>query len=84
MKFDGKETVTGTVFFFEGGQQCATTPIKTGTFDSENRYLRLEGEATRPDGQIDSYVIEGRLRDEAMEVEATFGSGKFKAFLKKL
>jgi hypothetical protein len=84
LKFDGKQIVTGTVFFFQGGQQHASAPIKTGSFDADSGYLRLEGEVTGPDGHAVAYVIEGRLRDDALQVEATIGSGRLKAFLKKL
>jgi hypothetical protein len=45
--------------------------VTTGTYDVKTRRLRLEGEATRPDGVSGSYVIEGTIDGNTV-------SGRFK------
>jgi len=84
LTFDGKETVTGTVFLFRGGTQRASAPIKTGAFDPRSRFLKLEGEIVGPDGKMLPYVIEGTLDNDTLDVAYTFGTDAGKMILQKL
>lgn len=64
--------VSGTVFLADGGA-AHPVPVARGTFDSAASTLRLEGEATRPNGQTIKFVIRGKLAQDALDVEGTFG-----------
>jgi hypothetical protein len=68
LEFDGRRTVTGSVWW-RGEGRAIKVPIRTGTYDSTARRLRLEGEAalkgaTRPfviEGTIDGNTVSGRF-----------------------
>jgi hypothetical protein len=60
LKFDGKSAVSGTIRIVDG-TNFSTAPIKKGTFNSQTRALKLEGEAKKPDGAISHFVIEGKV-----------------------
>jgi hypothetical protein len=60
LKFDGKSMVSGTIRIVDGGN-FSTAPIKKGTFNSQTRALKLEGEARKPDGTVSQFVIEGTV-----------------------
>jgi hypothetical protein len=79
LKFDGKRTVTGSVWW-RGGGEAIRTPIKTGTYDVKTRKLRLEGEGKQPDGLSGSYVIEGTIDGNTVSGTFKFGDrgGEFK------
>jgi hypothetical protein len=79
LKFDGKQTVSGTAIWRGDGQE-RRTPIKTGTFDAKTGALKLEGEGIRPDGVSGRYVIEGTVKEETITGSFTYGdrNGTFK------
>src|SRR5262245_1359134 len=60
LKFDGKSSVSGTIRIVDGGN-FSTAPIKKGTFNTQTRALKLEGDAKKPDGTISHFVIEGTV-----------------------
>src|SRR5262245_3351969 len=60
LKYDGKSTVSGTIRIVDSGN-FSTAPIKKGTFNSQTRALKLEGDAKKPDGTISHFVIEGTV-----------------------
>lgn len=62
LAYDGKDGVTGTVFWNSPDGARTQAPIKTGTFDARSGTLKLQGEAKRPDnGELASYLIQGTL-----------------------
>ena len=79
LKYDGKSTVSGSIRIVDGGT-FSTAPIKKGTFDSQTRALKLEGEAKKPDGTISHFLIEGTV--DRTEVAGTYkfddNQGNFK------
>lgn len=84
LKFDGTQTVTGTVFLVINGTQRSSAPIKAGAYDSRSRSLKLAGEITGLDGGLVGYVIEGTLERDALDVAYKFGNEAGKMILKKL
>jgi hypothetical protein len=69
LKYNGKSTVSGTIRIVDG-TNFSTAPIKKGTFHSQTRALKLEGDARKPDGTISHFVIEGTV--DKTEVAGTF------------
>lgn len=69
LKFDGKGGVTGMVTPQPG-------PIKKGTFNSKTGALRLEGDATGPDGQKCRFVMEGKIEKGVATGTAVCGTRK--------
>jgi hypothetical protein len=79
LKYDGKSTVSGSIRIVDAGN-FSTAPIKKGTFNSQTRALKLEGDAKKPDGTISHFVIEGTV--DQTEVAGTYkfdnNQGNFK------
>lgn len=48
-------------------------PIRDGRFDAATRQVRLEGEATRPDGETLPFLIEGRLDGRTLRLAYQLG-----------
>src|SRR5262245_10207903 len=69
LKFDGKSEVSGTIRIVDGAN-FSTAPVKKGTFNSQTRALKLEGDAKKPDGTISHFIIEGTI--DKTEVAGTF------------
>ena len=72
LRFDGKQAVSGTVFW-RGDGEAFRSPVRKGTFDPRTRALRLEGEARRPDGTTRTYVIEGTVAGDVISGRFTAG-----------
>src|SRR5688572_22421154 len=84
LKFDGTQTVTGTVFLVINGRQRSSAGIKVGSYDLRSRSLKLEGEIAGPDGgELMPYVIEGVLENDALDVGYKFGNDAGRAILRK-
>jgi hypothetical protein len=79
LKYDGKSTVSGTIRIVDGGN-FSTAPIKKGTFNSQTRTLKLEGDAKKPDGTMSAFIIEGTV--DKTEIAGTYkfdtNQGNFK------
>jgi hypothetical protein len=84
LKFDGKDTVTGTIHVFSQGVERASAPIAEGSFDRATRLLRLAGELIAPDGQAMPYAIEGTLEGDVLAVSYRFGANEGSETLRKL
>src|SRR5262245_45825019 len=69
LKYDGK-SVSGTFRIGNFRSEPITAPIKKGTFNSQTRALKLEGDAKKPDGTISHFVIEGTV--DKTEVAGTW------------
>lgn len=69
LKFDGRETVTGTLYSTGAGP----VPIESGTFNPQTRKLRLAGVAKAPDGRAASFVVEGTLEGDRLVLTYNFG-----------
>ncbi|HZS46824.1 MAG TPA: hypothetical protein VFC63_17255 [Blastocatellia bacterium] len=70
LRYDGKSAVTGMVTPQPG-------EIKKGTFDSKTGALRLEGDATPPDGGPQCrFVIEGKVENGVASGTAVCGETK--------
>ncbi len=79
LTFDGKRTVSGSVWW-RGGGQALKVPIKSGAYDVKTRKLRLEGDVTR-DGVTRQFVIEGTIDGNTVSGRFTMGAdggGDFK------
>ncbi len=63
LKFDGKHGVSGTIRIVNDAGK-STAVIKTGTFDMATGALKLEGDATGPDGVEAPFVIEGKIAED--------------------
>jgi hypothetical protein len=83
LKFDGKQTVTGTVFFYRKGALVSSAAIQTGSFSLREGLLKLAGEVT-VDGKSMPYVIEGTLENDVLNVTLKAGNDEFSVILKKL
>jgi hypothetical protein len=83
LKYDGKETVTGSTFWVSNNDSVKLA-IKKGTFNRKTAALRLEGEGAPP-GTADTvqYVIEGTLQGSTLEGTYTFGTHKGNFSFKK-
>jgi len=73
LQFDGKSRVTGTTIWRVGDSYAHRAPITAGRFDTQTGALKLEGEATAPDGVTVKYVIEGRIEKDTVAGTFTFG-----------
>ena len=62
LKYDGKETVTGTTIWRGGGEE-RQAPIERGTFDRQTGALSLEGSAKNRAGETVRYLIEGKIQN---------------------
>ena len=79
LQFDGKGSVSGTVFIRADGQ-AVRTPVKKGSYDPVARTLRLQGDGPRPDGTTAPYTIEGIVDGDTISGKASIGdyNGTFK------
>jgi hypothetical protein len=84
LTFDGGSGITGTVYFYQDGQQKYSSRVSNGTFSPKDGSLRLEGEFTGPNDAAVQYVIEGQLENEALQVRYEIGGNKGSLTLKKL
>jgi uncharacterized protein (DUF2147 family) len=74
LKYDGKNTVTGTVVPAPG-------EIKKGSFDPKTGALRLEGDAKNPnDGAECRFVLEGKVENGTATGTASCGDQKIADF----
>lgn len=78
LQFDGRQAVTGTVYW-RGEGEAVRAPVRKGTFDLGSRALRLEGEARWPDGTVREYAIDGTVADDVVSGRFSIGdrAGEF-------
>jgi hypothetical protein len=82
LKFDGKQTVTGTVFLFREYKQISSAVIERGSFDRRTGVLKLTGDIV-VDGKSLPYVVEGTIENETFNAAYKFGSEGGRATLNK-
>jgi hypothetical protein len=75
LKYDGKETVTGTTIWRSGGE-AQRAPIERGTFDPQTGALSLEGSAKNRTGETVHYLIEGKIQNSTASGTYRIGQDK--------
>jgi NAD(P)-dependent dehydrogenase (short-subunit alcohol dehydrogenase family) len=81
---DATGRVTGTAFFAGGGAVTAL-PIRTGTFDTATRALKLEGDVTLPGAAASGvWTIEGVLDGDSLRLAFALGAVKGPLLLTRL
>jgi hypothetical protein len=83
LEFDGKQTVTGTVFFYSKGALVSSAAIQMGSFSQREGLLKLAGEVT-VDGKSMPYAIDGTLENDALNAVLRVGGDEFSVTLKRL
>ena len=78
LKLAGTNTITGTAIW-RMDEYEHRAPIKTGVFEPKTGTLKLEGEATTPEGSVVQFVIEGKIDKDTVSGTFRFGerSGQF-------
>jgi hypothetical protein len=75
LKFDGDAAVTGAAYFRQGNSTYSSA-IQAGTFNPRTSTLMLRGEFKGPNDAMVTYLIEGHVEKDTLQVKYAIGANK--------